>query len=326
MLQKYMLSPLIVCSSEVTMSTKVSFGVSLPQQRVDFDTVKEVALICEKLGYDSIWCYDHFFPYDGSDRQQSFFECLSTLSALSVITKKIRLGSLVLCNEFRNPALVSKITSQIDVMSKGRLILGIGAGWFKEEFDTYGYPFSDVKTRIERLEEAIQIIKLMWTKDVVNFSGKHYKIKGAINEPKPIQKPHPPIWIGGSLERILKIAAKYADGWNLGFYASNTPEGFSKKSKKLDELCLLFGRKPSALRRSWHGLVVLADNRSVLFDKLRKYSWMAMGSTLIASTYEECEQSFKKYIEAGVTDFVIKFAEVPESLDVLEKFSQIMLH
>jgi F420-dependent oxidoreductase-like protein len=301
---------------------RITFGVSLPVEDVTFDQLKGIAQLSEKLGYDSIWSYDHLFPYsDSQAKNKPFFECLMTLSALSMATSKIRLGSLVICNPLRNPALLAKMSSQLDVMSKGRLELGIGAGWFKDEFDAYGYDFPDENTRLLQLEEALQVIRALWTNDFATFEGKFYKVRNAPCEPKPIQKPHPPIWVAGSLKRILRIAAKYADGWNLGFYKSNTPEGFRAKNKMLDQACAAPGRDPSKVRRSWHGLLILGKSESDLEEKEKKYKTLSLGYPPIATTIEECYETLSKFTDAGVTDFVIRFADITEDQSSLETFS-----
>jgi F420-dependent oxidoreductase-like protein len=296
--------------SDRTKAERITFGVSLPVENVEFETLKQVCRVCERLGFDSLWVYDHFFPYDGSDPRKPFFECLTTLAALCMVTERARLGSLVLCNPFRNPALVAKMTAQIDMMSKGRLELGIGGGWFKNEFDAYGYDFPDADIRLAQLEEGIQVIKKMWTENSATFHGKYYRITNAINEPKPLQKPHPPIWIGGSLNRILSLVAKHADGWNLGFYQSNTPEGFGKKNRILNNLCQKIGRDPSKIRRSWQGLLILGKNDSDLSMKTKQYAHLAMGYPLIQVTTENCEEKLRKFTDVGVTDFVIRFPDV----------------
>jgi len=300
---------------------RVTFGVSLPVENVEFETLKEVSRVCERLGFDSLWCYDHLFPYDGSNPRKPFFECLTTLAALCMVTEKVRLGSLVLCNSFRNPALVAKMAAQIDTMSKGRLELGIGGGWFKNEFDAYGYDFHDAAIRLAQLEEGIQVIKKLWTEDLVTFRGKYYHITNAVNEPKPLQKPHPPIWIGGSLNRILSLVARYADGWNLGFYQSNTPEGFGNKNRTLNTLCQKIGRNPSKIRRSWHGLLVLGKNENDLSTKTKQYAPLSMGYPPIQATTENCEEELRKFTAVGVTDFVIRFPDALD-FDTLEAFAE----
>jgi len=306
---------------EHAVGNKVTFGVTLPVQGVEFERLKEFAQQCEKLGFDSVWCYDHFFPYDGTKPTQPFYECFTTLTALSMVTSRIRLGSLVACNNFRNPALVAKITSQIDVLSKGRFELGIGAGWNGKEFDAYGYEFNELNLRLERLEEAIQIINKMWMETSPSFEGKYYRIKNAVNEPKPVQKPHPPIWFGGSRKTILRLAAKYADGWNLGFYESNSPKGFAEKCAFLSKACKKYGRNPSDLRRSWTGLLILGRNEKELSEKVKRYGYLSMGYPSMFVTVDTCATEMRKFTQSGVTDFFIQICD-PNDLNTLQILSE----
>ncbi len=304
----------------MTSNNGISFGVILPTMGLKFQKVLEAVEKYEELGFDSAWCYDHFYPYDGkSSRLEELHEPLTTLMAAAMTTKRIRLGTLVLCASFRHPALVAKMCAEIDIASSGRFDLGIGAGWFKDEFDAYGYKFGEVSSRLSILRESIQIIKMLWMDDYVSFEGEHFSLHRAVCSPKPLQKPHPPVWVGGSLSRVLRLTARYADGWNLGFYASNTPEGFREKSMQLDSYCKSAGRNPSKIRRSWHGLILLSTNRDGVKLLKKKYSWMAMGYPYIAGTPEECVEKLAEYVSAGATDFLIRAPE-PTNYDSLAQF------
>ena len=193
------------------------FGLTLEQEGTGFESIRSLAAAGEELQYDSIWLGDHFFY-----SEQPFLECWTTLSALSCATKKIKLGTQVLCNSYRHPPLVAKMAATLDVISGGRLILGLGAGWHKREYEAYGIPFRRDGIRVSRLEEAVKVIKKMWTQPATTFKGKHYVVKDARCEPKPIQKPHPPIWIGGNGNRILRIAAR-TRSWNISLTSSSSP-------------------------------------------------------------------------------------------------------
>ena len=169
----------------------------------------------ERLGYDSVWVYDHFHTVPTQELETNF-ECWISTAALARDTKTIRIGQMVTCNNYRNPALLAKMASTVDVMSHGRLDFGIGAGWYEEEYKAYGYDFPDGPERLRMLREAMQIIHAMWKDDYATFEGKYYSINGAINEPKGVQKPHIPLWIGGSGEKVtLKLVAKYGDACNI---------------------------------------------------------------------------------------------------------------
>lgn len=183
------------------MSHKINF-VFIPPERPSFNDILSDVLLSERLGYHSIWTYDHMigmYENPGDNR----FECWTTLSALAGATKHIRLGQLVLYNPFRHPPLLAKQSATLDAISGGRLELGLGAGWHKPEFEAYGYPLEGPTVRIRRLDEAALIIKKMWKEESPNFSGRHYEIKRAYCAPKPVQKPHPPLMIGGGGERLL---------------------------------------------------------------------------------------------------------------------------
>ena len=192
------------------------FGIQIePQLGFSYKSVEKIALEGEKAGYDSIWSSDHFFLNDKSE-DRDCMEAWTLLAALASKTEKIRLGTLVTCNSYRHPSVLAKIAATVDTISNGRLFFGIGAGWKKIEYRAYGIPFSPLKARMDRLAEAIQIIRLLWTEPKVTFKGKYYRIKDAFSAPKPVQKPMPPILIGGSGEkRTLRMVAKYADYCNL---------------------------------------------------------------------------------------------------------------
>ena len=229
---------------------KVQFGLTIPQgwrggdlplqQENDpvkqYEFSKSISIEADNIGFDSIYAYDHLIPYYKNDVNKNIFECLTLLSSLSAITKRIKIGQIVTCNSYRNPSLLAKITSTLDVISHGRSELGIGAGWYGREYEAYGYDLPPHATRINQLDEAITIIKAMWSNErSSSFEGKYYKLKDAICNPKPIQKPHPIIMIGGSGEKyLLKVAAKHADRYNLFF---GSPSDIKRKISLLNEYC-----------------------------------------------------------------------------------------
>ncbi len=220
----------------------------------DFEKLAKVAEDCERLGYDSVWVYDHLAPY--WTRRGQAFECWTLLAAIAQRTKKIKLGSLVTNVNLRNPALLAKITSSLDNISDGRLILGLGTGdrMSRNELLSYGYSFASVDERVERLREAVLILKAMWTKDQTTFEGRYYSVLNAVNYPKPIQEPHPPLWIGGKHPKILDVVAEMADGWN---YWGIRREMLAQRSMYLSDKCATIGRQPQQIIKSWAG--TLAD-------------------------------------------------------------------
>ena len=245
----------------------VKFGIQIePQLGFDYKSVEKIALQSEKSGYDSIWSSDHFFLNDKSE-DRNCMEAWTLLAALASKTEKIRLGPLVTCNSYRYPAVLAKIAATIDMISNGRLFFGIGAGWKKIEYRAYGIPFPTLKGRMDQLEEAIQIIKLLWTEPKATFKGKHFKIKDAFSAPKPVQKPTPPILIGGGGEkRTLKMVAKYADYCNLWLVPN-----LEQKLEVLKTHCKAVGRNYEEVGKSlfagWPGIFV-TESHEELHDHL----------------------------------------------------------
>jgi F420-dependent oxidoreductase-like protein len=204
----------------------LKFGVFVPQGwRMDLAQIKDpvekyeamtrVAQAADKGPWDSIWVYDHFHTVPRPELEATF-ECWTVTSTLVRDTTRVRVGQMVGCNGYRNPALYAKIASTVDVASHGRLNAGIGAGWYEHEWRAYGYGFPELKVRMAMFKEAVEIIYKMWTEERPSFKGRYYQIDGPINEPKGVQKPHPALWIGGSGEKVtLKLVAQYADACNV---------------------------------------------------------------------------------------------------------------
>lgn len=187
----------------------------VPDPVEKYETMSRCAREAEKAGFDSIWVYDHFHTVP-TPQIESVFECWTSMAALARDTSSIRIGQMVTCNSYRPPSLLAKMASCVDVMSHGRLILGIGAGWYQHEYEAYGYDYPETPERLRMLRDALQVIKAMWTQERAEFEGRYYSVRGAINEPKPVQKPHPPIWIGGGGEKVtLKLVAQYGDACNF---------------------------------------------------------------------------------------------------------------
>jgi F420-dependent oxidoreductase-like protein len=199
--------------------------------------------------YESGWTFDHFYPIF-SDPAGPCLEGWITLTALAQATKRLRLGTLVTGIHYRHPAVLANMAAACDIVSKGRLELGIGAGWNQEESGAYGIELGTVKERLDRFEEACQVLIALLSQETTDFDGKFYQLKGARNEPKGPQRPHPPICIGGSGEkRTLRIAARYAQHWN---YVGGPPEEFAHKREVLAGHCADIGRDPNEVTRSAH--------------------------------------------------------------------------
>jgi len=263
------------------------FGCILPTGLTDFERIVKTAVECERLGYDSVWVYDHLAPYWKKSGQA--LECWTTLAAIAARTKSIRLGSLVTNITLRNPALLAKMTSTVDVVSGGRLIVGLGTGDEMSllELVSHGFKFPPLEERVQRLRETVEILKLLWARDDVSYRGKYYSLTAAKNIPKPQQKPHPPIWVGGKHPRILDLAAESADGWNywdLSGPAARRKVDYLEKSCKrvrrsLEEITISWaGPLPStALRSRIDALQAISRHISMQTDDRTKYFIASMG-------------------------------------------------
>ncbi|MFX1475313.1 MAG: TIGR03560 family F420-dependent LLM class oxidoreductase [Promethearchaeota archaeon] len=237
---------------------RIRFAVHIaPQFGFSYNHAKRVTLRAEELGYDLVTIGDHLF-LDEKSQDRDCYEAWTLASALAAVTTKIRIGTLVTCNSFRHPGILAKIVAAVDNLSNGRTLLGIGAGWKKLEYDAYGIPFPRASERVNQLEEAIQIIKLLWTKPRASFIGNHYKVKDALCAPKPIQKPHPPILVGGHGKRILKIVAKHADMCNITFQVG--PE-LNEILETLEAHCNAVGRNFHDIEKSFFAYCYIAENR-----------------------------------------------------------------
>jgi len=235
-----------------------------PEQQ--WDTIIEASARIEKLNYASVWVYDHFHTVP-SPTQDPTFECWSLMAALSQVTTNVRIGQMCTCNSYRNPAYLTKVASTIDSMSGGRLEFAIGAGWYDQEYKAYGYDYPSAGVRLKMLEEALQIYIAMTTQDKASFEGDYYKIKDAINQPKPLQKPYPPLWVCGGGEKVtLRLLAQYGDygNWDVDV------EGFVHKSKILKTHCEEQNRNYSDIKKTLHTNVIIGNNEKDLDAKINK--------------------------------------------------------
>ena len=237
-------------------------GISDPVEA--YETMTLVAQEAESLGYDAIWLFDHFHTVPEPTQEVSF-ECWTSTAALARDTKRIRIGQMVTCNGYRNPALLAKMAGTVDTLSHGRLEFGIGAGWHEQEFLAYGYDFPDGPTRLRQLREAAQVILAMWTQDEAVFEGKYYQIHSAINQPKGVQKPHIPLIIGGGGEKVtLKIVAQFGDACNI---AHLDLEGIEHKFSVLKKHCAEVGRDYNSIRRTLMFNCAIAENDEAALAK-----------------------------------------------------------
>lgn len=315
-------------------NNKLQFGLMIPQgwrggdltleeqnnPIKQFEISKLVARTADSLGFDSIYAYDHLIPFSINDIEKNIFECFTILSAIAAITSRIKIAQIVTCNSYRNPALLAKMISTLDVISKGRIELGIGAGWYDKEYTAYGYEFSSDIVRINQLDESLIIIRDMWTKKRTSFEGHYYKVKDAICNPKPIQKPHPTIMIGGSGERyLLKVVAKHADRYNLFF---GTPDILKKKSTILKEHCNNIGRDHKGIQYSVVLPCIISQSEDNINEILSKYKGKdetiiqyldKLAGGILIGTPEKIIKGLSEYIDLGVSHFIIHFRELNNS-------------
>ena len=233
-----------------------------------WDTILKASKQIEDLNYESVWVYDHFHTVP-SPTQDPTFECWSLMAALSQVTEKVRIGQMCTCNSYRNPAYLTKVASTIDSMSGGRLEFAIGAGWYDQEYKAYGYEYPSAGVRLKMLEEALQIYIAMNTEEKATFEGEFYSIKNAINQPKPLQKPYPPLWVCGGGEKVtLKLLAKYGDygNWDVDV------DGFIHKSEILKNHCEHQERDISSIKKTLHTNVIIGENQKDLENKIEKIS------------------------------------------------------
>jgi probable F420-dependent oxidoreductase len=203
--------------------------------------IRQTALKAEKGGFDSIWLYDHLL-YRNEEKTTGVWECWTMTSALAEATSQVEIGSLVLCNSFRNPAILAKMAATLDEVSSGRYILGIGAGWNQPEYEAFGLPFD---RRVDRFEEALQIIVPLVKEGRVDFEGKYYQARDCEVTPRGPRPDGPPILIGGQGSRMLRLTARYADQWNVGYFG--TPETYVEWVDRINEACQEVGRDPGSL-------------------------------------------------------------------------------
>lgn len=312
------------------LSAMAKFGCYIYQEGQRFEDIVSTVRECERRGFDSIWLKDNFLPWlqsyvkDGKNTVATcepdndlVLECWTTLSSLAPITRRIRLGA-ILVNSYRTPpSLLAKMVSTLDIISRGRLEFGLSAGWYRREFEAYGFDFLNASTRVEMMEESIKIIKMMLTENSpVSFSGKYFKVNGAICNPKPIQRPYPPLWIGGSGERTIEIAAKYANGWNYGLCSY---EEYVAKLSLLKNCCKIVNRDYQNIMKGWQGLIIIGKHEEDVQIKIsdlqskKRIEDDSISKISVAGTIEEIQTEIAKYIRIGVNYFTVSFRDL-ESL------------
>lgn len=289
-----------------------------------FQNMQRIAQEAERVGFDSFWVMDHFIqiPVVGA-AEEPILEPYMALTALAATTSRIRLGTMVTGTPYRNPAHLAKIGATLDVISNGRLFMGIGAGWYEREFSAYGWEFPPLPERMGRLREALQVITKMWTEERPSFQGKYYTIKDVICEPRPVQRPRPPILIGGGGEQVtLKLVAQYAEASNI----FGNPESVQKKYDILADHCAKAGRDPATVLKTRLGQMLIARNEAELTRKLSRYYLGGLGNNretwrVVAGTPEQCVEQCQRLIDAGVEYPIFSFPDA-ETLEPLQLFAE----
>jgi F420-dependent oxidoreductase-like protein len=283
----------------------IHFGVNLPQIRRSWDETRAACLEFEALGFDSVWLNDHLYGIPVP--QIPILEAWTTLTAAGAITSRVQLGTLVSPVGFRNPALLAKTVATLDNITNGRVIVGLGVGWYEAEFRGHGFDFPPLPTRLQQLGEAATILKRMWTEAQPSFAGRHFRIEDVYCEPKPVRKPHPPLLIGGGGERVLlRLAALHADIWNN---LSVNQADLGRKVQCLHEHCRTVGRDPNTLQVSQQTMVIIGKDRADALAKRQKAEALYGGhlGQGIAGTAEECIAQLRELVAAGCTMFIIEF-------------------
>jgi F420-dependent oxidoreductase-like protein len=287
------------------------------------DSLKNLITKAENSGIDSFWVMDHFHQIQFVGRpEEPMLEGWTVISMLAAITTKIKLGTLVTGIIYRYPSVLAKVAATLDVLSKGRLFMGIGAGWNEQESLAYGISFPSNQERMFRLEEAIQVIRKMWT----SFNGKYYQIRNAYCNPKPIQKPSPPILIGGSGERkTLKIVAKYADACNL----FGSPETVRKKLDVLKDHCKSVGRDYDSILKTKLGAIIIDDNKEMAKNRvqqtLRGIPEEQIKEFVIYGTPEDVSRQIEIFEQVGIQYLTVNLEPYGE-LEALDTFANKVIN
>src|SRR5215210_6348275 len=295
-------------------------GIEDPAEQ--YEAMTRAAVAAEEAGFDSIWVYDHFHTVP-TPTDETTFEAWTITAGLVRDTKRVRVGQMVTCNGYRSPALLAKIASTVDAMSNGRLICGLGAGWYEHEWRAYGYGFPDVPVRMGMFREACEIISRMWTEDKPVFKGKYYTIDQPINIPRGVRQPHPELWLGGGGEKVtLKLVAKWADGCNVG---GGDPETIKRKVEVLRGHCETLGRDPSEIVVSTsledvHLLRPGEDPERVAEWTNGQYTLDQYRNRFKVLTADELTARIEPIVEAGANYVIIYLAGLAFDQDMVHRF------
>ena len=308
------------------MANNINFAVRLHQGGFEYAYLREIFQAADRLGYDGASLYDLM--------SISTLECWTTLSALAAETKRIRLVPMVLANLYRHPAALAKMAATLDVISGGRLVLGVGAGGGEGDHKAYGLPYPSTRERAAMLGEAVNVIRLLWSGERVSFEGEYYRLTDALCDPAPLQKPSPPILIGGHGERhLLRVAAAHADITNMR--ADMSVEEHEAKRRVLDAHCDAVGREPSEVALSHNAHVFIGEDETAVERLLAEHAarhgmtaerFRASMSNAVVGTPQQCVTKLRQYTDYGIGWFFLLFPE-PVSVEDLELFAnEVMPH
>lgn len=285
-----------------------------PNPAQKYEEVLELARHVEKTGWDGFWYADHFMP-NAPDTSAPWPEAWTTLTAIGANVPRIRIGTLVSGNTYRHPAVLAKMVATLDHITAGRVVLGLGSGWQENEHDQYGLPFYTTRERLERLDEACQIIKSLYTNPKTDFDGKFYKLSDASLEPKPVQHPLPLLIGGGGEKRTLRIVAEHANEWNVwGDVAV-----LRQKMEVLDKHCADVGRDPSEIHRTAVALLFMSDDNAYL-EQMRNAE---MQQAALIGTVDEIREIVEEFEAIGVDELIVPdftLGQHRQKIETLDRF------
>ena len=299
--------------------------VEIPDPEEKYEAMTRAAKAIDALpGYDSIWVFDHFHTVP-TPTLETTFECWTITAALARDTTRVKVGQMVTCLGYRNPALLAKIASTVDVLSHGRLYCGIGAGWYEHEWRAYGFGFPETRDRMRAFREATQIMVKMWTEERPEFHGEYYHIDGPINEPKGVQKPYPSLWIGGSGEQVtLKLVAQYGNACNIG----GTPDTIRNKLDVLRTHCETAGRAyEDIIRSSNMGIFLIkpGEDPEKATEQARRatgISYELYAQNVTIGTPDEIRRAIAERVDAGINYVICSFPLIAYDHEQLYQFAE----
>ncbi len=302
--------------------SRLKWGLQSSPQHVSYGELLQLWQRADALGYDSAWLFDHFLPITG-ERTGPCFEGWTLLTALAAQTQRLHAGCLVTSVIYRHPAVLANMGATLDVVTGGRLELGIGAGWFEAETVAYGMPFPRTGERLAQLEEALQVIRMLWTQDYSDFKGRHFTLTQARCEPKPVQKPNPTIWVGGQGEKVtLRVVAAQADGWDTDMLPLDV---YAHKLDVLAQHCARVGRDPTTVRKMIHFAGVIAEDertaqqRAEALAQQWNTSVAELRGRVLMGTPQQAAEQLMAYSEWGVEHFVLSLA-APYDMKMVELY------